>query len=160
MRSILGGKLDKKSVIFPFVALSTQSFICCRFSRTAGSESYTRLDSIRKSCFGWKPEMHNLWAWIDNSSSKHFFPIWVWEMLKNLFPVKQTKKKNVLGLLLFPGVNLDAGRCASQSAGHCFGDDSWRYAETLGNRAGCFHGGGASTAPWSRLLRLQDRGAQ
>lgn len=59
IRSKLGGKADRNSVIFPFVAFSTQSFICCRLSRTVGSDSYNRWDSWTKSCFGWNPTTHN-----------------------------------------------------------------------------------------------------
>lgn len=58
MSSRLGGKADRKSVIFPFVAFSTQSFICCRLFKTAGSESYQCWDLLTKSCFGWNPETH------------------------------------------------------------------------------------------------------
>ncbi len=161
IRSRLGGKADRKSVIFPFVAFFTQSFICCRLSKTAGSESYNRWDSLTKSCFGSNPETHHGHTLSDSVSLKPALKVSTnRQTIGKLlclqagavclnFKHRQLRKK-----LCFLDSNLRAWRYVWQSAGRCLWAALRHYAETRGSRGECFHGGDASAAPVSHLLHL------
>lgn len=146
MTSRLGGNADRNWGIFPFVALYTQSFICCRLFITAGSEPYKCRDLLTKSCFGWNPETHEKYT----HKPKYYSSFWAsikrrrWRITSKSYAVVLLGKND-----------LGTGRSAWRFGGRCFGAPIRRYSGIHGSRGDCVDGDAASAAPASHLWHLR-----